>query len=474
MSILAVNLKHLYQKRSFWFLGLFFGAIAFGIIGVTIKAATRNKLSAFSGPVLWIFFVSVFIASLPIEVLTRPFSSCLPDHNKAPRKFLFSVGLVLSFLWSLVFLFYPDLDIAATVLVCVSAFSTFTISHWLGAWFVSKFKNWSVIFAIWPLIMLGNGLFDLNTIVVHAIVQSPLPMILLGSIVNFLAWNYWGRADLSRRYCGRLWMGTFDAWNKEKMSKFKQARLAEKDEKKTDSMRITSGVEDFFISRISRAETASLPQYIWGAMYKSFGTTVSQYRQDWMRFLIFMVPIVLFLCYMPGPSKNIIFVMPGLMVVQMSLRVYSSLLICGGRQQRFWSALTLAAATGILVTIAVMALAIATNLLEGVMPQLTVKGHEFTFDAVGMNYSLIPFMMIPITFTIGLIFHKKPMLAFLFVMIVFQILFAMSIVSELTVMNTKVLIEQRHIIIMLLCAWAMFIAVLRYISMRCCLAGQGK
>ena len=108
------------------------------------------------------------------------------------------------------------------------------------------------------------------------------------------------------------------------------------------------------------------------------------------------------------------------------------------------------------------------------MPELTVKGHELAFSAINMNFSLVPLLMIPVTFTIGLIFHKKPMLTFLFAMVVFQIFFALSMVSKLTIMNWRVQIGLMHIIIMLLCSWAVFIAVLRYVSMRCCLVSQGK
>ena len=161
--------------------------------------------------------------------------------------------------------------------------------------------------------------------------------------------------------------------------------------------------------------------------------------------------------------------MPGIMVAHMSLWVYSSSLICGGRQQRFWSALTLAVTTGTLITIVVMLFAMLTQILEGIMPQLTVRGREFVFDALNMEFSPVPLLMIPLTFTISLVFHKKPMLAMLFAIILFQILFAMSIVSKLTIMNWRVQIGLVHIIIMLLCSWAIFIVVLRRISMRCCI-----
>jgi len=472
MSILTANLKHLYQKRSFWFVGLFLGAVAVGILGAINAAIKDNKQGVFCAPVLWMLFVGAFIATLSIDVLTKPFSYGLPSHRNIPRKFLFSVGLPLSFLWSLSFLFFPDLNFAKTTLACLSAFSIFTIFYWLGVWLVFKFRNWSVIIPLIPLVTLGDKPLNISILIVHAIVASPLLMILLGGLVNYLAWSYWGRADLSRQYCGKLWMGAFDGWNKEKMSKFRQAKLVEKDKKKPGSFRISSNVERFFIFRIDRAETGSLQQYIWGALYKTFGLMISQQRHDWWRFFMLMIPILCFLCYMPGGGKNIIFLMPGIMVVHMSLGVHSSLIISNGRRQRFWSALTLAVTTGIFVTVVVVLLAIATHLLEGIMPQLTVKGHDFAFKSLNMNFTLIPFLMIPVTLTMGLIFYKKPMLTIVLAIVLFQIFFAMSIVSKLTIMNWRVQIGLMQIIIMLLISWTLFIMTLRYISMRCCLVKQ--
>ena len=472
MNILHANLKHLYQKRSFWLIGLIFGVSAFGVIKVIEEAVTENKRGGFSAPILWMFFVSIFIASLPIDVLTKPFSSCLPNHRKIPREFLFCIGLVLSFLWSLSFLFYTDLNIVKTILTCLSAFSVFTISYWFGAWFVSKVRNWSVVFALLPLIMLGNGLLNMSTVVEHTIVESSIPMILLGGIINVLAWRYWGRANLSRQYCGKLWMGAFDAWNKEKMSKFRQVKLAEKDKKNSNPPKLYLGVEDFFVSRISGAKSGSLQQYIWGALYKSFGRLFTQHRNDWIRFLMLMLPILCFFCYMPGGGKNIIFLMPALMVTHMSLGVYSSLLTDGPRRQRFFSALTMALAASILATIAVAILVSATHLLEMIMPILTFKGNEFNFAAINMALILIPFSMIPLTLTISLIFFKKQILVMLFVIIIFQILFAITIVAELTIMNAQLRIGTEHIIILLLISWSLFITTLRYISMRCCLVKQ--
>ena len=468
MSILRVNLKHLYQKRSLWFVGLFFGGCAFGVIMIIGHGE-------FSAPVLWMFFLSALVATVPIDVLTKPFSYCLPKHRNVPRRFLFFIGLMLSLLWSLAFLFYPGLSIVGIILACLSAFSMFTMSYWLGAWVVFKFRNWSVVFAILPLMILGNTWLNMSTLIEQAIVESPLLMIFSGGLVNYLAWGYWGRSNLARQYCGRLWMGAFDAWNPEKMSKYKLAKLAEKDKKKPNSVRISSGVERFFIWRISGATTDSLRPYIWGSFYKTFGMMISQQRQYWMRSLIIILPILCFLCYLPGKfGKIMVFFMPGIMVVNMSLWVHSSLSVSGGRLQRFWSALSLGVATGILVTVAVMLFAMATHLLERIMPQLTIRGHEFTFGALTIYLSIVPLLMIPVSLAIGLIFQKHPILKIVFIIILFQIAFVSNVLRDPGSVNWPVQIGPMHVVIMLLCSWGVFIGVLRYISMRCCLVSQTK
>ena len=58
MNILRANFKHLYQKRSFWFLGLVYGVFAFGVIMIIAKAIIKNKQGSFSAPVLWMFFIT--------------------------------------------------------------------------------------------------------------------------------------------------------------------------------------------------------------------------------------------------------------------------------------------------------------------------------------------------------------------------------------------------------------------------------
>ena len=47
-----------------------------------------------------------------------------------------------------------------------------------------------------PLMMLGNVYLRLTVFIEHTIAESPVPMILLGGLVNLFVWDYLGRSNL--------------------------------------------------------------------------------------------------------------------------------------------------------------------------------------------------------------------------------------------------------------------------------------
>ena len=288
-------------------------------------------------------------------------------------------------------------------------------------------------------------------------------MIISGVCVNIWAWVYWGNPNLARRYCGVMWMGSFDAWNKEKIAKFRQVRLAE-NQKKTPP-HILPQIENFFVRQITGAGTGNLRQYIWGGLYKSFGVMASQ-PKDWGRFLVMFLPLLCFFGYM-GPARNMIFFIPGIMVVNLSLHVHSNLLVSGGRRERFWAGMILAAAISLLVTAMVTFMASLSLPLELFMPDLTIKGHKFVFNALNINLFFVPLVLIPVTFTIGLIFHKKPLLTMIFTMVIFMFSITSGIFSVRD--NQLIQISPMLIVTMLLCSWILFVLTLRYICVKRCL-----
>ena len=463
MTILQANLKHLYQRKGFWLIGLGLGLFAF----MCIMAIVDGEQGSFMVFAVWIYIAAGFTSALQVEVLTRPFSWSLPGHARIPVKFLFCIGISVSLFWSVVFLFYPAPTLAEHLLSCVSVFFAGTIIYWLGAWVVFRFPNWVSAIVLVPILMVYGRYLDLYVLFERVIVDAWFAVILLGGLVNFLAWRHWSRPGMARKYCGRPWLGAFDAWNKEKISEFQQARLAQRNKAIPT---VLPRVEKFFLDRITDRTGPNTAQYIWGGLYRSFGLIASR-KRECVRFWLIMLPLLCFLGYM-GPAANIIFIMPGLMVANMSLHVRSTLLVSGGRTERFWSALSTAAVATLLATVTVTLMAALTLALQAVMPELTIKGQSAVYRAMEMKLFFIPLCMMPLTLTIALIFYRYPRLMMGVVMMIFILAMQVSVFLKILPIHPK---EPGpiHIIIIitliLLCCWAIFTAVLRHICMRRCL-----
>ena len=108
MSILTANLKHLYQRRGILLVYLALGFIAFVSIAVLFKRPAAGQ-GRFIGLVVLAFAIGLIAALLPIEIMTKSFSYCLPGHRKVVRRFIFWVGVVVNLFGSLLFIMYPDL-----------------------------------------------------------------------------------------------------------------------------------------------------------------------------------------------------------------------------------------------------------------------------------------------------------------------------------------------------------------------------
>ena len=467
MSILTVNLKHLYQRRGLWLVYAFLGLFVFSSIVVPFKRPLAGQ-GHFIGLVALALVIGLIAAALPIEVLTKPFSYCLPGYRKVVRKFIFSVAVVFNFLASLLFLRYPGVNSWQLVLMVCSAFSAGLIFYWLGVWLAFGIRNSAASIGLLPFVIFGGAFFDLHVIIERAIVGNPPGVILVGVLSSVLAWLWLGSADWARRYCAVPWVGFVDAWNRDKLQRYNQARAAIKWDKlkKHPSPR----VETFFLNRMNRHGYFGTGRYIWGALYTAFGIALSQLSQWKAAFSSVFLALVLvcFMGYM-GPGRNILFIMPGLMIAYIRLPVYSSMLISGGRNERCRCAMTQVITTAVLITILVTIVAALSQPLAAIMPDITLRGRTFTFHAMNIRLFFIPVLMIPIVFTIQLIFYRKPIFMMLLIMLLFMLLFATSIFWR---EQLSAEINQTSIVSGVVLSWVLFTLVLRYVCMRRCLVGQ--
>jgi MFS family permease len=140
MSVLTVNLKHLYQRRGLW---LFYVIVVlFALAGIAILFDdTKAGQGRFVGLIVLAFVVGLLLAVLPIEVLSKPFSYCLPGHRKMVRKFVFCVGIVFNIFGSLLFFVCPSLNAGQLILAVCSAFFAGLISYLFGAGLAFAVRN---------------------------------------------------------------------------------------------------------------------------------------------------------------------------------------------------------------------------------------------------------------------------------------------------------------------------------------------
>ncbi|MBA7657124.1 hypothetical protein ES703_65055 [subsurface metagenome] len=423
----------------------------------------------FTGLIVMALVVGLLAAVLPIEVLSKPFSYCLPGHRKVARRFIFCVGAAFNFLGSLLFLWYPGLNSWQLVLVACSAFSAGLIFYWLGVGLAFGVRNSAAWIGLLLLIIFGGAFFGLHIVLERVIVGNPFGVILVGVLSSVLAWLWLGNARLARRYCGVPGIGSLDAWNRDKVQKYRQVRAA----KKWDKLKKhpSPWVETFFLDRMNRHDYVSTERYIWGGLYTAFGIALSQLSQWKEAFsgVFSALVLVCFLGYM-GPGRNILFIMPGMMIAQMRLPVYSSMLISGGRNERYRCAMTLVITTAVLFTVLATIVAALSLPLATIMPDITLRGRTFAFHTMNIELFFIPLLMIPIVFTIQLIFYRRPIYIVLSIMLVFVPLFVTGIFWH---KQLSKVINPMYIVSPVVLSWVLFTVVLRYVCMRRCLVGQG-
>jgi hypothetical protein len=466
MRILAANLKHLYQRRILWLFYIYLGLII--LSSVTSAINSPKAVRHFVWFLTHEFLIGNIAALLQIEVLNKPFSYCLPNHRKVVRTFILWIGIVTNLLVSLLFFMYPGLYSWERILAVVSVFFAGLTFYWFGVGFAFASKNFgtSIAFAWW-IIFIPLFLEPYN-ILENFIIQYFIFIVFIGVLSSIIAWFRLGSEGIARRYCAVPWLGLFDLWNREKLLRYQQARMSLKWDKKLKT-HPKPWVERFFLARMQEYDLIRTGRYIWGGLYITFGVAISHGIENLLGFFILLL-FAVSLSYAGGGIVAFMFyVLPAVfMVARIRLPVYSSMLISGGRNEKFLTAMTLVSTIAVLITVLLTAFAALSASFEPIMPDIPFLGSKFIFHAMSLKPFFVPLLMIPIVFTIQLFFFKKPYFVMVTIMLLAMLLFAGG--PLLKMLST--LINPIYIVIgLLVLSWAIFVIALRYICMKRCLVG---
>ncbi|MBN1125872.1 MAG: hypothetical protein JXA82_12755 [Sedimentisphaerales bacterium] len=462
MSILVANLRHLRQRRSLWVIYVFVLFIAGTYLAGLMQHPEAGQ-GRFIGLILLASVAGLVTASLQVEILTRPFAFTLPNHRHMLRWFLFLSAVAVNLPCAFLFLAYPDLSVLSRIGAVAAAFFAGHISFWIGAAIVFLGRNSAAFMGFFPVVILLGALFSMHVYIEQAIVHYPVVTIFCGAFVNTIAWLMLGTEDLLRRYCDKLWLGVLDVWNIERQKEYARARRQGSWEKLPAGSR---WIEQGMLHRIQVAPIG-MRRTLLAQLYATFGLGAVQLKRPLFGLLL----ITLTICGLGyfGSSARILFFMPALIIAQLPLPIYSSLLTAGGRKERFYSSLLIVAILGVLVTCVVTAIAAITKLLAGAMPAFDLAEATFSFTPLTPRLWYIPLAMTPVVFTLNLLCVRKPVMMMVGLILFFMLMMSGGMFWQQGLYRP---FSTWLVVAMLLCCWGLFLTILRWVSRRHTLAGQ--
>jgi len=491
MSILAANLKHLYQRRGYWLTYSVFGLLSYWIVIAAVKYSGMREIDMimsgmtgiftfmivgkahFMGLVLLALPVGLCAAAVPIEILTKPFSYCLPGHRIVPVKFILSLGILFNMLGSFIFLAYPDLHGWERVPVLCAAFGAGMMMYWLGVLFAWRIRYSVVCLSFLPAVFIIPRLLNLYAIAQQMIIESPFEIAGLGALCSLA--GFWLLVDpnQARRFCGVSRLGFLDAWNRNKVEKFWQSRAAGKKDRLKGHPH--PWVEEFFLNRMNSCGYLRAGRPIWGGLYTTFAVALSMWKS-----YIFWLLFGWFFCYINSDGTFLSFLLIIVMVVR-PVSVHTNVFPTGGRKERFITAGIVAGTIAVITTAMIITITFLSVRLEPLMPEITLwKSMSVTFHALNIRSSFFLIIVMPIALTIHLVLYQRPALRNVSIVMLFMFAVAIPdillISDEPTVLSMLLepIVQPIPIATFVVSSWFVFVLVLWYFCMKRPLVGQSR
>ncbi len=351
MRVLLVNLKHFYQCRALWLFYVFFALnlLILGAMSLVLHPLRGSAGAAGGVSSAWMgvicagsLAVGAMVGTVQMGIISAPLSFCLPDHRNVLRRLILLVGLVPSLLvLSLEFAKNPPTSLSPACLFGVSLTAYFggvSIS-------LSRFGPGTALGVI-LLLLTGGTMLNLGgSKEFVATTASAGAAILLGVVSAVAVWRWLGRTDLFRRRCGRPWL----LWDPATREKY----LWPDGSSRRRPMTVSRG-DRFLLGIVTRCREGGAAQYLWGWLYTwLLPGAKGRFFMGWT--LLLGVGTAALAWYMPDRGPFLIaymVVLPGAVLGHPPL--HSSLLVAGGRRERFLTTMASIVILGAILTLSAM------------------------------------------------------------------------------------------------------------------------
>lgn len=411
MQVLLANLKHFYQYRTLWFVYLF--AIFFigsvGGLDLVLHSVPdgmgRSSDAYFARMFLaWVIGLTggLTAGTLQMEVVSKPFSFCLPGHRIAFRQLVFLVGLIVILIVSLFLLG----EAVPSSLLRLSLCCTGLTAYFIGVSIALAVRNAAMAIPFVPLLGVFVGYFlSRGPSSEYVIVVCSIATIVLGAGSAIAICLWLERTSLFRRRCGRPWLGLSALGSPFERDRYRQA-VASAKPTRVDY----AEVNGFLLHAMEDCRQSSVARHIWGTLYTWLlpgGGGRSQVMQ--MGLLSVVSAVLAALAGSMGPFfiANVS-IWSGLTV--RNLPVFSPLLVAGGRRERFFSTMGLTAILGSILTLGVILAFGAIDLL-GPLPtleQILTGNSESSEQAMNAGLALLLTALFPTSRFLEIALRAEP------------------------------------------------------------------
>ena len=463
MTALQANLKHFYQRPEMW---SWYLVLAVTIIPVVILPLTSAEDKSFSMYLIVSVFLGIIVASIQKEILTKPFSFCLPGYQKTLRRLFLLVGVLVNSMLGLIFIRYPGIDLPYSLLVICGAGFMGMAFYMLAIWLTLLGNNSFAYIGFAPLVVIGLEALGIEVggMIEYVIITLPLYMIITSFLFCVFIWRYLGKVSLTRRHCDKVMLGLLSDATSKRVRLYMQNKALKKCSKST--VTFNNKLHESFLQRMKKHAFFTKRRYMLGHALM----LQDKFLHLWsLGFSVTILLVIVFLGYIgTGELRAIdmLFLLPIAFSFNFNLLPYGSILLPGGRKEKYYASVGLAFAMTLLIVVVAVIVEALSILFAEILPTISLKGQIYSYQPMNIENLLACLLLMPVGFVFATLLPKNYISKAITMMALFIVwVFLWRLVVTTCVWMIPALI---------LTSWAGFLMVLLYHCMRRPLVGQGR
>lgn len=410
MSILAANLKHLYQRRALWLFYFF----CLSYIPLCLVKGQRISL------LFLVFGVGTVLGSCQREVMSRPFAFLLPRHTWLVPRLALMQGTFLGGITALCWLAMPGrawTHLPTGFLLGTSCYLLGTLLGFALPYLAPTFLCFLPMIFILNMVAGDAAAID-HVFQAHAVRAGAFALLTIA-----WAWFRLSRRDLARWCQTTHSLFLSDAFDMAKANQYHRRRYARRASARSESA--GTALAQACIRGIRRSQPESLRRYLYAVCARVFGNLTLGHLAPTSMLLLTAVLVSM---YGGKGAAGYFAVFPAMFIRGAMYPQVNPFLPLGRRQRRMQAGLHLLVLTMLTIVLALLTI-LAARIAAPWMPSIAFDRISMQPQSLPLFYSIFPACGLPLAYAIHVWCKKKFVLAAMLWLV--PLLFAVMVLAQI-------------------------------------------